>query len=348
MATKQTQKKVEGDQQEEFKFKGERLANPIAEPTAEQKTPMSDEEWKQYNDAGSRMYGQDKDVPTMTYDQVQEFSKTGTISGKSPSQSNIGPAGVSKNVQPTTKLRGVYKGEPEVMEYDKILRAMEPIETEEQRKEREKRERRDALFSAIGDGVSALSNLYFTTKGSPSADQSKSLSKAQMETVEKERKEREANMSKRLSLLKKQREAELALREQDHKDAAAEDLNSYRKSLTMMHQAKLANDQQYKTWYKQFKNEQAQKDAEHKKELERVQNEKLELDRQLAAYRTGKPYYNPNTGGKSGGSSSSGGGRHHRRRAHGGDTHRGNTRSNNRRNTRPQRPNAFRNFSIYN
>lgn len=336
MATKQTQKKVEGDQQEEFKFKGERLANPIATPTAEQKTPMSDEEWQQYKDAGSRMYGNDSDVPTMTYDQVKEFGQTGTISGKAPSQTNIGPGGVSLNVQPTTKLHGVYRGRPEVMEYDRIISALDRPESDEERKAREKKERRDALFAAIGDGVSALSNLYFTTKGSPSFDQSKSLTKAQQEVVDRKRKEREANLAKRLKYLQQQREAELALREQDRKDAAAEDLNSYRKSLTMMHQAKLANDQQYKTWYRQFKNEQAQKDAEHKKELERVQNEKLELDRQLAAYRTGKPYYNPNTGGKSGGSSSSGGGRHHRR-GRGGNTHRGNTRSNNRRNTRPQR-----------
>lgn len=347
MANKNQTQKVEGDQQEQFKFKGERLANPIAEPTAEQKTPMSDEEWQQYQDAGSRMYGQDKDVPTMTYDQVQEYSKTGTISGKSPSQSNIGPAGVSKNVQPTTKLRGVYKGEPEVMEYDKILRAMRPIETEEQRKEREKRERRNALFSAIGDGVSALSNLYFTTKGSPSADQSKSLSKAQMETVEKERKEREANMSKRLSLLKQQREAELALREQDRKDAAAEDLNSYRKSLTMMHQAKLANDQQYKTWYRQFKNEQAEETKKYKDKI-------LELEEKLKDSQINKnnaqagKYASGGSGGSS--RSSSGGGRHHRGRSRGGNSHR-NTRSNNR--PRQQRPaqsrrNSFRNFSIYN
>lgn len=34
----------------------------------------------------------------------------------------------------------------------------------------EKRRRRSALFNAIGDGVAALSNLYFTTKGAPSVN----------------------------------------------------------------------------------------------------------------------------------------------------------------------------------
>lgn len=334
MATKQTQKKVEGDQQEQFKFKGERLANPIAEPTAEQKTPMSDEEWQQYKDAGSRMYGQDKDVPTMTYDQVQEYSKTGTISGKSPSQSNIGPAGVSKNVQPTTKLHGVYRGRPEVLEYDRIISALNRPESDEERKAREKKERRDALFSAIGDGVSALSNLYFTTKGAPYSEEGASLTEAQQKVVDSKRKEREANLAKRLKYLQQQREAELALREQDRKDAAAEDLNSYRKSLTMMHQAKLANDQQYKTWYKQFKSEQAEETKKYKDKI-------LELEEKLKDSQINKnnaqagKYASGGSGGSS--RSSSGGGRHHRRRAHGGNTHRGNTRSNNRRNTRPQR-----------
>ena len=50
-------------------------------------------------------------------------------------------------------------------------------ETDEEKAQREKRERRNAMFSAIGDGISALSNLYFTTKGAPSSyDASNSLS----------------------------------------------------------------------------------------------------------------------------------------------------------------------------
>lgn len=332
MAKRQTQKKVEGDQQEQFKFKGERLANPIAEPTAEQKTPMSDEEWQQYQDAGSRMYGNDSDVPTMTYDQVKEFGQTGTISGKAPSQTNIGPGGVSLNVQPTTKLHGVYRGRPEVMEYDRIISALDRPESDEERKSREKKERRDALFSAIGDGVSALSNLYFTTKGAPYSEEGASLTEAQQQVVDRKRKEREANMAKRLKYLQQQREAELALREQDRKEAAAEDLNSYRKSLTMMHQAKLANDQQYKTWYRQFKNEQAEETKKYKDKI-------LELEEKLKDSQINKnnaqagKYASGGSGGS--GRSSSGGGRHHRG-GRGGNTRR-NTRSNNHRNTRPQR-----------
>lgn len=40
-------------------------------------------------------------------------------------------------------------------------------ETEDQRKAREKRERAQKVIGAVSDGLRALSNLYFTTKGAP-------------------------------------------------------------------------------------------------------------------------------------------------------------------------------------
>lgn len=70
-------------------------------------------------------------------------------------------------------------------------------ETPEEKKKREKRERRSKLFSAIGDGISALSNLYFTTKGAPSMyDPSLSLSKRNQERIDRLRKEREENLER--------------------------------------------------------------------------------------------------------------------------------------------------------
>lgn len=284
-----------------------------------------DGEWSQWQKEGAELYGKD-DTPTLSASQVREFRDKGTISGVDQSNPNNGPGGAQMNVQLQSPVRGVYRGRPEVMEYDKILRAMKPIETEEERKAREKKERRDALFSAIGDGVSALSNLYFTTKGSPSADQSKTLTKAQQELVDKQRKEREANMSKRLSLLKQQREAELALRQQDLKEDQAAALTAYRQSLVKMHDNRLEDNRRYRTWQQQYKEDQAQRDAEHKKEIERLQQENLELkqreqdrkDKQTD-YNTGKPYYNPNTGhGKSGGSSGDSSSSHHHGGRHGG------------------------------
>ncbi len=41
-------------------------------------------------------------------------------------------------------------------------------ETEAEREAREKKEKRQKVWAAVGDGLAALSNLYFTTKGAPS------------------------------------------------------------------------------------------------------------------------------------------------------------------------------------
>lgn len=99
---------------------------------------------------------------------------------------------------------GVWEGTPEALGYDKIIERMNltrPVETDEERRARLKKQRRNALFAAIGDGISALSNLYFTTQGSPSADQSKTMSKALTDRYDKEDKERETEEKSRLSTL---------------------------------------------------------------------------------------------------------------------------------------------------
>lgn len=54
----------------------------------------------------------------------------------------------------------------EIERQDKIM-ADNRSETPEEKEKREKRERRNKMFAALGDGISALSNLFFTTKGAP-------------------------------------------------------------------------------------------------------------------------------------------------------------------------------------
>lgn len=51
--------------------------------------------------------------------------------------------------------------------YRDILAKLAPQTSEEDKKKQMRRERRKAIVSALGDGLSALSNLYFTTKGAP-------------------------------------------------------------------------------------------------------------------------------------------------------------------------------------
>ena len=48
-----------------------------------------------------------------------------------------------------------------------VLAKLAPQTSDEDKKKQMRRERRKAIVSALGDGLSALSNLYFTTKGAP-------------------------------------------------------------------------------------------------------------------------------------------------------------------------------------
>ena len=62
-----------------------------------------------------------------------------------------------------------------VMGYDKQIEALKEaaahlnIETPEEKKKREQREKSKRIISAVGDGISALSNLFFTTQYAPSS-----------------------------------------------------------------------------------------------------------------------------------------------------------------------------------
>lgn len=61
---------------------------------------------------------------------------------------------------------GTQTEQPRQMGYAELFKAMQEdnIETPEQRKARERRERNEAIIRSVGDGISALSDLYFATK----------------------------------------------------------------------------------------------------------------------------------------------------------------------------------------
>lgn len=82
------------------------------------------------------------------------------------------------------------------MSYVEMYEAMHPQkpETAEERAKREKRERSQAVLASIGDGISALSNLFFTSQYAPHAfDASRGQTATTKERWERLRKEREAN-----------------------------------------------------------------------------------------------------------------------------------------------------------
>lgn len=75
-----------------------------------------------------------------------------------------------------------------------LLEKLNPQPSAEELRQERRRARRSALFSAIGDGIAALSNLHYTTKYAPNAyNPEQGLSKKAYERYEKLRKEREEN-----------------------------------------------------------------------------------------------------------------------------------------------------------
>ncbi|WP_304423458.1 hypothetical protein [uncultured Duncaniella sp.] len=86
-------------------------------------------------------------------------------------------------------------GQPQ-MSYVEMFKMLNPErpETAEEKAKREKREKGEAILSAVGDGISALSNLWFTSQYAPNAyDPSKGMSAATKERWDRLRQEREAN-----------------------------------------------------------------------------------------------------------------------------------------------------------
>lgn len=89
---------------------------------------------------------------------------------------------------PTTDDAGKH------LSYVEMFQKMNPYKppTEEEIAKEKKKQKREAIFAAIGDGVSALANLYFTTKGANNSyDPKTSMSAKMKERWDKLNKERE-------------------------------------------------------------------------------------------------------------------------------------------------------------
>lgn len=98
---------------------------------------------------------------------------------------------------------------------DKMKDAYKQPTEEELEKERKKR-KRDQIFNAIGDGIQALSNLYFTTQYAPNSYNPKnSLSAKAQERYDKIDKEREGNKDKYYNLAYNQYQMQNAADKED-------------------------------------------------------------------------------------------------------------------------------------
>jgi hypothetical protein len=97
---------------------------------------------------------------------------------------------------PATTTTTTADGGTPRMSYVEMFQKMSPYKppTEEELKKERKKEKREKIFAAIGDGIAALSNLFFTTQGAPNAyDPKNSLSAKAQERWDKLKKERDEN-----------------------------------------------------------------------------------------------------------------------------------------------------------
>lgn len=116
---------------------------------------------------------------------------------KEPSKTDVAP--------PADKPAGVSPHN-DTMGYDQQIAALQEAanrvkpETEEERKKRERREKSAKILSAVSDGLQALSNLFFTTRGAPNMYDHKEASQLTplQEKLEKLKAERQANADKYL------------------------------------------------------------------------------------------------------------------------------------------------------
>lgn len=84
--------------------------------------------------------------------------------------------------------------QPQQLSYVDMLNKMYTPETPEQKAKRERKEKWDKTAAAIGDGISALANLYYTTKGAPNSyDGKNSMSERTRQLYDKLDKDRKEN-----------------------------------------------------------------------------------------------------------------------------------------------------------
>lgn len=137
---------------------------------------------------------------------VGKPTATPTVTPAAPSKAAGTPADGTRPQENAQQENAPAAPADAVMGFDKQIEALQEAakrlkpETEQERKERERKERSKKTMAAVSDGLMALGNLYFTTKGAPNMYDHRTMSRqaplqAQLERL---RAEREANADRYL------------------------------------------------------------------------------------------------------------------------------------------------------
>lgn len=169
-------------------------------------TEEQQEQYEQGNDGGytppkgSLDWAQPEPAPKRTEAWTEQNS-----GGNAPEPSESKEPPKTDVAPPADKPAGVSPHN-DTMGYDQQIAALQEAanrvkpETEEERKKRERREKSAKIVSAVSDGLQALSNLFFTTRGAPNMYDHKEASQLTplQEKLEKLKAERQANADKYL------------------------------------------------------------------------------------------------------------------------------------------------------
>lgn len=99
-------------------------------------------------------------------------ANAGTVADKVEGEDALTPRAngvASQASKDFLELMGEYDDKPVdvAKAYDDTMAGAKPVMTKEERAKEAKKHRRNQIFAAIGDGVSALANLYFTSQYAP-------------------------------------------------------------------------------------------------------------------------------------------------------------------------------------
>ena len=164
------------------------------------------------------------------------------------------------------------------VEMYKLLNPYQPPTQEELEKER-KKEKREKMFAAIGDTISALSNLYFTTQYAPNMYKHENSQSDKVKSKwDKLREDRDAQMNAYIKNLMAAQQADDENAENERKWQRQLDIDAY-------NQKKDADEFQYKKDRDKVKDEQWQKNYDQKAEQFET-NKGIKKDAQKEAERS--------------------------------------------------------------
>ena len=113
-------------------------------------------------------------------------------------------------VQPAPTQQ-VEPQQPKRLSYEDMFRQLNPYKppTQEELEKERKKQRREQIFAAIGDGISALSNLYFTTQYAPNMYSGRNTASQRVkDRWDKLAADRNANMTAYINGLMRARQAD--------------------------------------------------------------------------------------------------------------------------------------------